>query len=124
MKTIQDSSQLPFGRCDLGIVVTPAFSVPSIIEQLGAKGVSAAIVISAGFKEIGLEGSNLEDDVMIAAKRYGVRIVGPNTLGVISGNLNASFAVVMPPKGSISFMSQSGALCTAILDLAESKGLG
>jgi acetyltransferase len=88
--------------------------------------VQGAIIISAGFRESGMDGIKLEHQVLDIAKRYGIRVVGPNCLGIISTHtpLNASFAAGMPPKGSIAFMSQSGALCTAILDWALAKEIG
>ncbi len=111
---------------DLAVVVVPSRAVPQVIEECGKKGVHGAIIISAGFRESGMEGIKLERQVLDIAAQYGVRIVGPNCLGTISTHtpLNASFGAGMPPKGSIAFMSQSGALCTAILDWALAKSIG
>ncbi|MBE0476242.1 MAG: acetate--CoA ligase family protein [Coriobacteriia bacterium] len=111
---------------DLAVIVVPAASVLNVVEECGRLGVPAAVVISAGFKESGPEGGALERDLVRAARAGGVRILGPNCLGLIStaASLNASFARGMPPAGSISFMSQSGALGTAILDWAQGRGVG
>jgi acyl-CoA synthetase (NDP forming) len=111
---------------DLAVVVVPSKAVPVVMEDCGTKGVGAAIIITAGFRETGTEGRQLERQVMEIAERHSIRVVGPNVLGVIatSSNLNASFAAGMPAKGNISFMSQSGALCTGILDWAAANQLG
>jgi acetyl coenzyme A synthetase (ADP forming)-like protein len=114
------------GPIELAIIVIPNKFVPQVMEECGRKGVQGAIIISAGFRESGMDGIKLEHQVLDIAKRYGIRVVGPNCLGIISTHtpLNASFAAGMPPKGSIAFMSQSGALCTAILDWALAKEIG
>ncbi len=114
------------GPLDLVVIVVPGRFVPQVIEECGKKGVKGAIIISAGFREAGMEGIKLERQVLDIAAQYGVRIVGPNCLGIISTYtpLNASFAAGTPPQGGIAFMSQSGALCTAILDWALAKGIG
>ncbi|MGQ9683009.1 MAG: acetate--CoA ligase alpha subunit [Anaerolineae bacterium] len=111
---------------DLAVIVVPNKFVPEVIDQCGRKGVKGAVIISAGFKEAGLEGVKLERQVVATAKKYGLRIVGPNCLGVIDTvqSLNASFAAGMPPRGAIAFMSQSGALCTAVLDWALANHIG
>ena len=114
------------GPVDLAVIVVPNRFVPEVMEQCGKKGVKGAVIISAGFKEAGLEGIKLERQVIAIAKEYGIRIIGPNCLGIIDTVLpmNVSFAVGMPPKGTIAFMSQSGALCTAILDWSLAQGFG
>jgi acetyl coenzyme A synthetase (ADP forming)-like protein len=111
---------------DLGVVVVPAGAVAGVIEELGVLGTKSAIVISAGFKETGLEGAALERDVVEAARRHGMRLIGPNCLGVISSHaqLNASFAPTMPRPGGTAFMSQSGALGTAVLDWSVGRRVG
>ncbi|MBK8090565.1 MAG: acetate--CoA ligase family protein [Verrucomicrobiaceae bacterium] len=111
---------------DLVILVTPAASVPALIEEAGQKGTRAAIIISAGFKETGAEGAALELAVLNAAKRHGMRLIGPNCLGLMCphGGLNASFAASMARAGSVAFLSQSGALCTAILDWSRDQNVG
>lgn len=111
---------------DLGIVTVPAETVPKAAEEAGKKGLKGLIVISAGFKEIGSEGLEREKKLVDICRKYNMRLVGPNCLGLINTitPINASFASQMPKKGGISFASQSGALCTAILDWAEKEGIG
>ncbi len=117
--------QVP-GPVDTAVIVVPNRFVPQVMEECGQKGVRGAIIISAGFREAGIDGIRLEHQVMEIAKKHHIRVIGPNCLGVISTftPLNASFAAGMPPRGGIAFMSQSGALCTAILDWALSQGIG
>lgn len=112
---------------DLAVVCTPAATVPDVVRQCGEKGIRALIILSAGFRETGAKGEALERAVLEAARRFdGMRIVGPNCLGVMSphANLNASFANGTPSKGHIAFLSQSGALCTAVLDWALKEKIG
>jgi acetyltransferase len=113
---------------DLAVIVFPSSVVHMALEQCGQKGVKAAIIISAGFKEVGEEGVEREGIIKSIADRYGISIIGPNCLGVINtdpaSKLNASFARKMPEEGSIGFLSQSGALCTAVLDYAQAKHIG
>jgi acetyltransferase len=111
---------------ELAIIVIPYSLVPAALEQCGQKGVSAVTVISAGFREAGREGLERERELVEIAARYGMRLIGPNCLGVIdtATPLNASFAAGMPPKGPIAFMSQSGALGTAVLDMAMAGRIG
>jgi acetyltransferase len=105
-------------QVDLAVVVTPPPSIPGIIRECGENGVRGAIVISAGFKEIGPEGAALERQVLEEARAADIRIVGPNCLGVMSpiSGFNATFATTVARPGSVGFISQSGALCTAVLD--------
>ncbi len=114
------------GPVDLGVFVVSPSAVIEGIPRLAAKGMKAAIVISAGFKEIGKIGAMLERGLRAAASEARVRVLGPNCLGLIDthARLNASFAAGTPPTGSIAFFSQSGALCTAILDWAIGEGVG
>jgi acetyltransferase len=109
---------------DLVIVAIPAKFVPSVIEACGQAGVAGAIVLSAGFKEAGAEGVALEREIVQAASAHGLRLLGPNCLGlIVPGNrLNASFAGSMPAEGAIAVITQSGALGTAILDWARDSG--
>ncbi len=111
---------------DLAVVVTPAPTVPGIIGECVDAGVKSAIIISAGFKETGPAGVELERQVMEHAHRGKMRIVGPNCLGVMSPTtgLNATFASAMARRGSVGFISQSGALCTAILDWSLRENVG
>jgi len=124
-KAYQTVNQLP-ETVDLAIIATPAKTVPDLVEQCGKAGIVGIIIISAGFKEIGSEGKALEDKILEIKKKYNLRIIGPNCLGIIrpSINLNATFATKMPKPGSIAFISQSGALGTAILDWAIHENIG
>lgn len=112
---------------DLAIICTPAATVPSILRQCGRAGVGGAVILSAGFREAGKEGVVLEAELSKAAKEYPeLRIIGPNCLGIMSPwrSLNASFASDSPLPGHVAFLSQSGALCTAVLDWAIDEGVG
>jgi len=103
---------------DLAVIATPASTVPGVIGECVAAGVKGAVIISAGFRETGAAGAALEQQVLDQARRGRMRIIGPNCLGVMSPltGLNATFANAMARPGSVGFISQSGALCTAILD--------
>ncbi len=111
---------------DLAVIATPAASVPSVIGQCAERGVPAAVVISAGFRETGPAGAELERQILIEARRGRMRIVGPNCLGVMSPvtGLNATFAAGMARPGNVAFLSQSGALLTAILDWSLREQVG
>ena len=114
------------GTPDLAVIITPPATVPGIVHDCVDKGVPGAIIISAGFKEIGASGVELERQIMAEARRGGLRIVGPNCLGVMAphGKLNATFAADMARPGSVAFISQSGALCTAVLDWSLRENVG
>ncbi|MGD0489508.1 MAG: bifunctional acetate--CoA ligase family protein/GNAT family N-acetyltransferase [Syntrophorhabdales bacterium] len=111
---------------DLAVVATPARSVPVVVEECGRAGVEGVVIISAGFKEIGEEGTQLESEIDRIRKKYGMRIMGPNCLGFVRPPLdfNATFLRGKAPPGNIAFISQSGALGSAILDWAVSAGIG
>ena len=111
---------------DLVVIATPAPTVPCILRQCGDKGVSSVIIISAGFGELGAEGQRLQQEILGIAHRYSIRIIGPNCLGVIrpSGQLNATFGDGIVQDGSLALLSQSGAVCTAILDWAKVQDIG
>ncbi|UCC23382.1 MAG: acetate--CoA ligase family protein [Planctomycetota bacterium] len=113
---------------DLAVIIVPAEAVCDVMEEAGEKGVKGAIVITAGFKETGGRGRELEEKLKEVTGKYGICLVGPNCLGVINNaedvRLNASFATRMPRGGNIGFISQSGALCTAVLDYAEGREVG
>lgn len=112
---------------DLAIVATPAKTVPKLIDELGQKGVRSVVVISAGFSEGDNQlGKMLQDAMLVEAKKYDIRILGPNGLGIISpfNNLNASFAHLMPEKGNIGVISQSGSMLTSVIDWASGRGIG
>jgi acetyltransferase len=111
---------------DLAVIVTPAASVPGLVCECVAKGVPSAIIISAGFKETGPGGAGMEQEILAAARSGGMRVIGPNCLGVMSPALgfNATFAASMARPGNVAFISQSGALCTAILDWSFRENVG
>jgi acetyltransferase len=111
---------------DLAVIITPAPTVPGIVHDCVETGVRGAIIISAGFKEIGAAGAELERQILVEARRGDMRIVGPNCLGVMvpQGKFNATFAANMARTGSVGFISQSGALCTAILDWSLKENVG
>ena len=111
---------------DLAVIVTPPPSIPGIIRECGENGVQGAIVISAGFKEIGPEGAALEQKLLAEAQEADIRVIGPNCLGVMAplSGMNATFATTIARPGSVGFISQSGALCTAILDWSLKEMVG
>jgi acetyltransferase len=111
---------------DLAIIATPASVVCDIVEQCGIRGIKGILIISAGFKEIGSEGIAREQRLLELKKKYNLTILGPNCVGFIMPflNLNATFAGAMPEKGSIALLSQSGAVCGAILDWAAAANVG
>jgi acetyltransferase len=125
LNTYKSVLEVP-GDVDLAVIVIPAQAVLDVMEECGRKGVKYAVVISAGFKEIGGEGIEREGKLIEIARKYGVRVVGPNCLGIIDLHtpLNASFASIPETKGGIAFISQSGALLSAILDWAPKAGIG
>src|SRR5579859_3269343 len=111
---------------DLAVIATPAPTVPGLIDECVEAGVKGAIIISAGFKETGAEGAEMEQQILERARRGKLRIIGPNCLGVMSplNGLNATFAGVMARPGHVGFISQSGALCTAVLDWSLQENVG
>lgn len=113
---------------DLAVIVYPSSVCHMAVEQCGQKGIKSMVIISAGFKETGLLGAERERKVKEIADRYGISFIGPNCLGIINTDpecrMNASFARKMPGEGNIAFISQSGALCTAVLDFAQAKHIG
>ncbi|UCG37223.1 MAG: bifunctional acetate--CoA ligase family protein/GNAT family N-acetyltransferase [Candidatus Bathyarchaeota archaeon] len=113
-------------KVDLAIIATPAHTVPQIVEECGKSKVPAVIIISAGFKEAGEEGKSIETEILELKRRYNMRIIGPNCLGVMrpNTNLNASFANKNARSGKIAFISQSAALCASILDWASEAHVG
>jgi acetyltransferase len=125
VKAYPNVSSLP-EPVDLVVVTTPAPSVPGIISECVDNGVRGAIVISAGFKETGPAGVELERQILEHARRGHMRLIGPNCLGVMSplSGLNATFATTIARKGSVGFISQSGALCTAVLDWSLKENVG
>jgi acetyltransferase len=112
---------------DLAIIATPAATVPGVVRCCGERQVPGLIILSAGFREVGLAGEAIETELAAEAAKFPeMRIVGPNCLGVLvpGSRLNASFAATMPQLGRVAFISQSGALCTSILDWSLSENVG
>ena len=113
-------------RIDLAVVATPARSIPAIVEACGERGIKMMLILSAGFRETGAEGRRLEDRVTQLVSRYGIRLMGPNCLGIIRPDtgLNITFGNNTAQPGNLALVSQSGAICTAILDWAEMNHIG
>ena len=113
---------------DLAIIVVPVEHVAEVLEECGKKGIKGVIIITAGFKEIGGAGTDAENRVREICEKYGISLVGPNCLGVMNTSpqtsMNATFGTQMPREGNIAFMSQSGALCVAVLDYAKEANVG
>jgi len=113
---------------DLAVIIVPSHFVPAVLEECGQKGTKGVIIISAGFKEIGGEGIELEKKVQCIIQKYDISLVGPNCLGVINTDLkssmNATFGMLFPKEGNIAFISQSGALCVAVLEYAKESNIG
>ncbi|MFA6594063.1 MAG: acetate--CoA ligase family protein [Candidatus Buchananbacteria bacterium] len=120
--SILKTPQIP----DLAIIVVPAQFVSAVVEECGKKGTKNILIISSGFKEVGGEGTKLEEKLLQLKDKYKLRLLGPNCLGYINTkpSVNASFAATFPKAGNVAFFSQSGALGTAILDTAEAQKLG
>ncbi len=116
------------GEVDLAVVIVPSGAVPTVMEECGEKGVKGAVIITAGFKEIGKKGTELEEAVKEISRKYSISLVGPNCLGVINTDpevsFNATFAASMPKAGNRAFISQSGALGVAILEYAQEENIG
>ena len=125
VKTYKTVNQIP-EPVDLAIIATPAKTVPDVMEECGMAKVKGVIIVSGGFKETGLAGKTLEEKILEIAKKYAIRVVGPNCIGIINPkiNLNATFLDNMPKPGNIAFLSQSGALGSAILDWAVRENIG
>ncbi len=111
---------------DLAVIIVPAGNTPQMISECGLRGIKAAIVISGGFKEVGAEGQELENEVLRIARGYGMRIIGPNCVGTLDLNsgLNSTFIQGLPSKGRIGFISQSGALGGGVIDYIADKRVG
>ena len=125
IKSYTDIASVP-ELVDLAVIATPAPTVPQVIRECVAAGVKGAIIISAGFKEIGEKGAILEQEVLAEARKGGMRIIGPNCLGLMNplAGLNATFAGTSARAGNVAFVSQSGALCTSILDWSLGENVG
>jgi acetyltransferase len=125
VKTYKCIGEIP-DSIDLALIATPAKFVPDVMEECGEAHVRGVIIVSAGFKETGTEGKILEQRIFDAAKKYSIRVIGPNCIGIIRPalNLNATFLDKVPKPGNIAFLSQSGALGSAILDWAIHENIG
>lgn len=125
IKAYPSISSVP-DQVDLAVIITPAATVPGVVQECGKCGVKGAIVISAGFRETGEAGATLERAVMEEARKTGMRIIGPNCLGLMRpvNGLNATFAAAAALPGNVGFLSQSGAMCTAVLDWSLRKRVG
>jgi len=125
LKCYPDIGSVP-DPVELAVLIIPAAVVAGAIEACGRRGVKAAIVISGGFREVGPDGAAREREMVEVAKRYSMRVMGPNGIGVIDTHtpLNTTFVKGMPPKGNIAFLSQSGALCGGIIDWTVGHGIG
>ena len=125
IKAYPQIAQVP-ERIDLAVIVTPAATVPNIVRECVDAGVRAIIVISAGFKERGPGGEALEQQILETLRGTGIRLLGPNCLGIMNpiSGLNATFAPTMARPGNVAFISQSGALCTAVLDWCQKEMVG
>ncbi|MCW3996165.1 MAG: bifunctional acetate--CoA ligase family protein/GNAT family N-acetyltransferase [Candidatus Bathyarchaeota archaeon] len=125
VKTYPSILQIP-EPVDLAMIATPAKTVPDVIDECGRAKVKGVIIVSAGFKETGAAGKVLEEKILEVARKYGIRVIGPNCIGIIRPrkNLNATFLDKMPKPGNVAFLSQSGALGSAILDWAIHENIG
>ncbi len=113
---------------DLAVIVTPSKVVPAVMEECGRKGIKGAIIITAGFKEVGGEGEVLQKQIAEISKKYGIRIIGPNCLGVMNLSphtmMNSTFLKITPKTGNIALISQSGAICAALVEDAIAQDIG
>jgi acetyltransferase len=125
IKAYRTVSEIP-DMLDLAVIVTPAHTVPAIVQECADAGVRGVIIISAGFKERGPDGAALEQEILTIARKSKIRVVGPNCLGVMNptSGLNATFAAAMARSGSVGFISQSGALCASVLDWSFRENVG
>ena len=127
LKCYKNITEIP-DPVDLAVIIVPAKIVATVMEECGAKQVSAAIIISAGFKEVGSEGAALEKQVIATANKHGIAVLGPNCLGALNTNkdinMNATFAPAAPVPGEIGFASQSGALVAGILNILPTLNVG
>ena len=127
LTTYKSLTDIP-GEVDLAVLIVPAKAVPGIVEESKTKGVKGMVIISAGFKETGGDGIKAEQELTAHVRAAGIPLIGPNCLGVINANpnvkMNATFASKICSYGNLGFISQSGALCTSVLDYAEARQMG
>ena len=123
-KTVLDVSE----QIDLAVIITKNTIVPTVLEECGKKGIKGAIVITAGFKEVDEEGAKLEQQLKEIAKKYNIKVIGPNCLGVMNlapkTMMNSTFLKITPKSGEIALVSQSGAICAALVEDASAQGIG
>ncbi|MDP2667379.1 MAG: CoA-binding protein, partial [Nitrosopumilaceae archaeon] len=123
-KTVLDVSE----QIDLAVIITKNTIVSTVLEECGKKGIKGAIVITAGFKEVDEEGEKLEQQLKEIAKKYNIKIIGPNCLGVMNlapkTMMNSTFLKITPKSGEIALVSQSGAICAALVEDASAQGIG
>ncbi|MDP3427031.1 MAG: CoA-binding protein, partial [Humidesulfovibrio sp.] len=125
LTVLRGVSELP-GGIDLAVIAVPRDKVLPVLQDMAAKGLKSAIVITSGFREVGREGYELERKMAELANSHGIALLGPNSLGMMNTALgvNASFSATQPLPGDLAFCSQSGALCVAILDWARGENIG
>lgn len=125
LKSYSSLADVP-SKIELAVICVPPKAVKEVIQDCGRKEIKSAVIITAGFSETGKEGKKLEEELLAEARKYEVRIIGPNCLGIMSvfSNLNATFGDSMPLSGPISFVSQSGALCTSIINYSFEEHFG
>ena len=127
IKTYKSVVEVP-REIELAVIVTKNTIVPKILEECGTKKVKGAIIITAGFKETGKEGTKLEEEVRTIAQRHGISVIGPNCLGVMNLDpkvmMNATFLKRIPKQGNIALVSQSGAICAALVEDASAEDVG
>jgi 4-hydroxybutyryl-CoA synthetase (ADP-forming) len=115
-------------RVDLAVVAAPSRFTPAVMEEVGKKGIKGAIIVSAGFKEVDEEGAKLEREVGEVARKHGIRVIGPNCLGIMSlskdNMMNSTFLKITPKFGGVALVSQSGAICAATVEDAEAQNIG
>ena len=116
------------GEVDLAVVAAPSRFTPAVMEEVGKKGIKGAIIVSAGFKEVDEAGAKLEKEVGEIARKYGIRVIGPNCLGIMSlsknNMMNSTFLKITPKYGGVALVSQSGAICAATVEDAEAQNIG
>ena len=124
---VRNARDLPAG-VDMAVVAIPPEQIPTVVDDCAAAGVKALVVVTSGFAEAGIEGRARQDELIAKTRSYGMRLLGPNGMGLLNLDpqvrLHASFSPVVPPAGHVAFSSQSGALGIAILDLASQRGVG
>lgn len=112
---------------DMAILVVPAFAAPETMRQCGERGIKATILVSGGFRETGVEGAKLEDETLKIAQKHGIRMIGPNCIGLLDTHVPLDTTFLPPPvprAGELAFISHSGAICAALIDWSMDQGFG